>query len=197
MLIKSERKATEVRAQLENRIVVNANVRGLLCHETQLKTMDKFDEKDSEFLEKIKEMTEAQYYIVLLEDNKLHKVEVLSEPVDFYSGYIWQCWAPKEWVPSNPGDTRLPGAYFVWEHANLAQSDVIKYGVDSLQRKVDYLTKRARDQLGLSGELVLLQHLMPETRLCGDLVKQAVKPAIPIDQFRNLFLSREDSQAAA
>ena len=123
VLIKSERKATEVRAQLENRIVVNANVRGLLCHETQLKTMDKFDEKDSEFLEKIKEMTEAQYYIVLLEDNKLHKVEVLSEPVDFYSGYIWQCWAPKEWVPSNPGDTRLPGAYFVWEHANLAQSE--------------------------------------------------------------------------
>jgi hypothetical protein len=124
-------------------------------------------------------------------------VEVLSKPVDFYSGYIWQCWAPKEWVPSNANDTQLPGAYFLWEHANLAQPDVIKYGVDSLQRKVDYLTKRVRAQLGLSGELVLLQHLMPETRLCGDVIKESMQPAIPVEQFRNLFLDRAASQAPA
>ncbi|MGD0024443.1 MAG: toll/interleukin-1 receptor domain-containing protein [Xanthobacteraceae bacterium] len=196
VLIKSESKARDVRGQLGNRIVVNANVRGLLCHETHLKTLDKFDENDAEFLETIKEMTSAQYYLVLFDGDKSHKVEVLGEPVDFYSGYIWQCWAPKEWVPSDPYDTRLPGAYFLWEHTNLAQPDVIKYGVDSLQRKVHYLNKRLQEQLGLSGELVLLQHLMPEGRLCGDM-GNSIKPAIPTEQFRNLFLSRDEPQAAA
>ena len=162
MLIKSESKARDVRGQLGDRIVVNANVRGLLCHETHLKTLDKFDDNDAEFLETIKEMTSAQYYVVLFDGDKSHKVEVLAEPVDFYSGYIWQCWAPREWVPSDPYDTRLPGAYFLWEHTNLAQPDVIKYGVDSLQRKVHYLNERLQQQdEGLDTGDILLKQEVP------------------------------------
>ena len=188
VLIKSESKARDVRGQLGDRIVVNANVRGLLCHETHLKTLDKFDDNDAEFLETIKEMTSAQYYVVLFDGDKSHKVEVLAEPVDFESGKIYPRRAPREWVPSDPYDTRLPGAYFLWEHTNVAQPDVIKYGVDSLQRKVHYLNERLQQQLGLSGELVLLQHLMPEGTLSGDM-GSSIKPAIPTEQFRNLFLS--------
>jgi TIR domain len=197
VLIKSETKARDVRNHLGNRIVVNANVRGLLCHERHLKTLDKFDDKDAEFIDTIKDMTSAQYYLVLFDGDKSHKVEILSEAVDFYSGYIWQCWAPKEWVPSNPYDTRLPGAYFIWEHTNLAQPDVIKYGLDSLDRKVRFLNKRLQERLGLSGELVLLQHLMPEGRLWGEDGENSLTPAIPTEQFRNLFLNREEPQAAA
>ncbi len=198
VLIKSERKAKEVREQMVQRVVANANVRGLLCHESHLRSwyLDNLDERDTAFLETIKEMTSAQYYLILLDQVESHKVDILDKKVDFYSGYIWQCWSPKEWVPSNPYDTHLPGAYFLWEHTNLAQPDVIKYGVDSLHRKVHYLNKRLQEQLGLSGEVVLLQHLMPEGRLCGD-TGDSIKPAIPTEQFRNLFLSRDEPQAAA
>jgi hypothetical protein len=192
VLIKSESKAKSIRDTLANRLVVNANVRGLLCHESHLKNLDTLDEHDTEFLETIKEMTSAQYYMLLLDNEKSHKVEILSENVDYYSGYMWQCWSPKEWVPSIAYDTRLPGAYFLWEHTNLAQADVIKYGMDSLDRKVQFLKQRLRERFDLSGELVLLQHLMPEGRLSADHADPSLKPAIPTEQFRNLFLTREE-----
>ena len=188
VLIKSERKANDLRGKLTKRIVANANVRGLLCHEFHLQNLDTLDEKDSEFLASIKDMTSSQYYLLLLDQEKSHTVEIIDADVDYYSGYIWQCWAPKEWVPSDPYDTRLPGAYFLWEHTNLAQSDVIKYGLDSLDRKVQYLKKRLQEQFDLSGDLVLLQHLMHEGRLSREHENPSLKPAIPTEQFRNLFL---------
>jgi len=199
VLIKSAPKAKEIREQMAQRVVANANVRGLLCHESHLRSwyLENLDEKDTAFLESIKEMTSAQYYLILLDEAESHKVDILDRRVDFYSGYIWQCWSPKEWVSENPYDTRLPGAYFVWEHSNLAQPDVIKYSLDSLDRKVQFLNRRLQKQLNLSGELVLLQHLMPEARLCADGGKGSLTPAIPIDQFRNLFLSRDQAEAAA
>ena len=98
----------------------------------------------------------------------------------------------KEWMSSDPYDTRLPGAYFLWEHTNLAQPDVIKYGLDSLDRKVQYLKKRLQERFDLSGNLVLLQHLMHEGRLSRDHDDASFKPAIPTEQFRNLFLSRDE-----
>ncbi len=197
VLIKSERKANDLRGKLTKRIVANANVRGLLCHESHLRNLDSLDEKDSEFLESIKEMTSSQYYILLLDQEKSHTVEIVDEDVDYYSGYIWQCWAPKEWVPPDPYNTRLPGAYFLWEHTNLAQADVIKYGLDSLDRKVQYLKKRLQEQFGLSGNLVLLQHLMHEGRLSSDHEDASLKPAIPTEQFRNLFLTRDEAPAVS
>jgi hypothetical protein len=195
VLIKSESKAKSTREKLANRLVVNANVRGLLCHESHLKNLDTLDEQDTEFLETIKEMTSSQYYMLLLDHEKTHKVEIIDEDVDYYSGYIWQCWSPKEWVPSVAYDTRLPGAYFLWEHTNLAQGDVIKYGMDSLDRKVQFLRKRLRERFDLSGDLVLLQHLMPEGRLSSDHEDPSLKPAIPTAQFRNLFLTRDEASA--
>lgn len=199
VLIKSERKAREVREQMKERVVANANVRALLCHESHLRSwyLDNIDERDTAFLNSIKEMTSAQYYLVLLDQVESHWVDIFDRKVDYYSGYIWQCWAPKEWVPENPYDTRLPGAYFVWEHTNLAQPDVIKYSLDSLDRKVQYLNKRLQSALNLSGELVLLQHLMPEARLWGEGANGSLAPAIPTEVFRNMFLSREQSPAAA
>jgi hypothetical protein len=196
VLIKSERKANDLRAKMTKRIVANANVRGLLCHESHLQNLDSLDDKDSEFLESIKEMTSSQYYLLLLDEEKSHTVEIIDEAVDYYSGYIWQCWAPQEWVSADAYETRLPGAYFLWEHTNLAQADVLKYGLDSLNRKVQYLKNRLKEQFGLSGNLVLLQHLMHEGRLSSDHDDPSLKPAISTAQFRNLFMTHETKSGA-
>lgn len=197
VLIKSERKARDIRERLMTRLVVTANVVGCLCHESHLRTLPTLDQDDSEFLETIKEMSSAQYYLLLLDQDDSHTVEVLTNKVDYYSGYIWQCWAPKEWTPSDPYDTRLPGAYFVWEHTNLADADVIRYGLDSLDMKVRYLRKRLQEKLNLSGDLVLLQHLMSHARLRGEAMTDSQQPAIPTEHFRNLFLSRATEKNAA
>jgi hypothetical protein len=195
VLVKSSRKAKKICEDLAKPLVVNANVIGLLCHESHLHNINRLDQNDQKFLEAIKELTSSQYYILLLEDEKSHKVEVISEKVDYYSGYIWQCWAPKEWTPKDPYDTRLPRSYFVWEHTNLADSDVIKYSLDSLDTKVKYLRRRLQEKMDLSGDLVLLQHLMADGRLRGE-DGSSPTPAIPTEHFRNLFLTRDESEGA-
>ncbi len=198
VLIKSERKARELRSRLMDRLVANANVRGVLCHESHLRSgVDTLDENESAFLESMRHMNSKQDYFLILLDDDRHGVEILSEKVDFYSGYIWQVWAPKEWVSPNPYETLFQGAYFIWEHTNLAQREVLKYSLDSRDRKVEYLRRRVREHMELSGELVLLQHLMPERRLRGDKSYASVSPAIPSAYFRDLFAVKDESQVAA
>jgi len=197
VLVKSERKARKIRQQMGDQLVVNANVVGCLCHESHLRTLPTLGQDDIAFLDSIKELSSAQYYLVLQDDEESHAVEPLAEKVDYYSGYVWQCWAPKEWVPEEAYDTCLPGAYFIWEHTNLADRDVLQYGLDSLERKVGFLTQRLQGRLGLSGELVLLQHLMPSNRLRGEGDRGSTPPAISTEHFRRLFQNRGDVQQAA
>lgn len=197
VLVKSEHKAKKIRELMGSQLVVNANVVGCLCHESHLRTLPTLGQEDTAFLESIKELSSAQYYLVLQDSEESHTVEPLVQSADYYSGYIWQCWAPQEWVPAQAYDTRLPGAYFVWEHTNFADPDVIRYGLDSMDRKVGYLRKRLRERLSLSGELVLLQHLMPSGRLRGDDGDTASPPAISTEHFRRLFQHRGDVQVAA
>jgi len=109
--------------------------------------------------------------------------------VEFYSGYLWQCWSPKEWTPSDPFNTKLPGAYFVWEHTNFADRDVVRFGLDSLGAKLGFLRQRLQKK-DLSGDMILLQHLMPNEKLTTDSAGSA-QPAIPIEHFTNLFAHEE------
>ena len=163
---------------------------------SHLRTLPTLGKEDTAFLESIKELSSAQYYLVLQDNDDLHTVEPVREEAD-YSGYIWQCWAPKEWVPAEAYDTRLPGAYFIWEHTNFADPDVIRYGLDSMDRKVGYLRKRLQERMDLSGELVLLQHLMPSGRLRGENERGAPPPAISTEHFRRLFQHRGDEDGGA
>jgi hypothetical protein len=195
VLVKSSRKAAKIREDLAKPLVVNANVIGLLCHESHMENLSSLDQHDQKFLQSIKRLTSSQYYILLLDEEKSHRVEIVSDKVEYYSGYIWQCWAPKEWTPKEAYDTRLPRAYFVWEHTNLADKEVIQYGLDSLDTKVKYLRRRLQSNMDLSGDLILLQHLMTDGRLRGDNGVSPL-PAIPTEHFRNLFSGRDESELA-
>lgn len=189
ILVKSPRKAAKIRDELADQVVLNAYVRGLLCHENHFPQLH-LNDNERGFFEVVKDMTESQYYILVFDDDdSRNEVEFRRQKVDFYSGYLWQCWSPKEWTPSNPFNTQLPGAYFVWEHTNLADRDVVRFGLDSLDAKLAFLRRRLQAK-DLSGELVLLQHLMPDQRLHAD-VQKTVEPAIPIEQFTKLFGGEE------
>src|SRR5262249_52746615 len=151
-------------------------------HESHLPVLDQLNDEDRGFLEVIKKVTDSQYYLIVFDgDDGRNEVQFLRKRVEFYSGYLWQCWSPKEWTPADPFQTKLPGAYFMWEHANLADKDVVRFGLDSLEAKLGLLRQRLRKK-DLSGDLVLLQHLMPNEKLRGDDGK-GLDPAIPIAHF--------------
>lgn len=190
VLVKSARKAAQIRDDLGDEIVLNAQVRGLLCHESHFPKLDQLSQSDKSFFDVIKSMTESQYYILVFDDDDAHNdVTFLRKKVEFYSGYLWQCWSPKEWTPSDPFNTKLPGAYFVWEHTNFADRDVVRFGLDSLGAKLGFLRQRLQKK-DLSGDMILLQHLMPNEKLTTDSAGSA-QPAIPIEHFTNLFAHEE------
>lgn len=88
--------------------------------------------------------------IQLDEDNKDHTVIPLSRALlTPYSGYLWQCVAPKALVQGKQLP-ELNEVYFVWEHTEFTQPDAVKYNLDSLLHKVEYLRS-------IHGDLVLLQ----------------------------------------
>lgn len=69
-----------------------------------------------------------------------HRIDVAG-PAQFYSGYLWKCLVPKEWVRA-PADATLKESFFVWEHTNFADADTRKFNLDSLQRKQEFLERR-------------------------------------------------------
>ena len=66
---------------------------------------------------------------------------------DPYSGYLWQCVAPKEWVTETPA---IRDVFFLWEHADLASPSARDYGVAALSHKYAYVEEHF-------GELVVVQ----------------------------------------
>jgi len=194
VLVKSPSKAAEIREDLADQLVLNACVRGLLCHESHFPLLDQLNEEDRGLLDIIKKVTDAQYYIIVFDgDDARNEVQFMRKKVDYYSGYLWQCWSPKEWIPPDPFQTKLPGTYFVWEHSNLADKDVVRFGLDSLEAKLGLLRRRLQKR-DLSGDMVLLQHLMSSDKLGGE-PGRGSDPAIPIDQFTSLFASDAADQA--
>lgn len=89
------------------------------------------------------------YCIWLNEENKEHKITLLADRTDIYSGYLWKCVVPKKWFDTNRF-LCLSDVFFLWEHTNFTEKDAVRYNLDSLERKVEYVRK-------LEGELVLLQ----------------------------------------
>jgi hypothetical protein len=78
------------------------------------------------------------------------------EPADAaepYSGYLWECVSPKEWI----GEKEVPDlvdSFFVWEHTDFASPDARDYGLEALAHKRTYIERRF-------GELELVQKSAP------------------------------------
>lgn len=89
------------------------------------------------------------YCLWIDRDNKDHTIVALNYQTDLYSGYLWKCVTPKAWYTPNMS-LSLNQVYFIWEHTNFRDQDAIKYNLDSLQHKEEYISR-------LYGDLLLLQ----------------------------------------
>jgi hypothetical protein len=72
---------------------------------------------------------------------------------DPYSGYLWECVAPKQWV-RDKDVPELTDSFFVWEHTDFASPESRAYGLDTLEHKHAYIEERF-------GELELVQKSAP------------------------------------
>ncbi|MBK8908140.1 MAG: toll/interleukin-1 receptor domain-containing protein [Rhodospirillales bacterium] len=89
------------------------------------------------------------YCLWLDGDDPRHKIKRCRSRTTLYSGYLWKCVVPRAWVQQN-GRVMLEDAYFVWEHTNFAADEAVKYGLDALEHKEDYMR-------AIHGDLVLVQ----------------------------------------
>ena len=167
VVVCGEEKVQQVQQFVADRMVFEAEVTGQLTHRRYLVDEDGLDE---EFRGVLETWGDAFSYCLLVkEDEPEHKVEPLRsrDPSSMvYSGYLWQCLAPKEWIRERHGlrsfeewnrqdqPLTLNEIYFVWEHTNFAKPDAVAYNLDSLAHKRAYLEKR-------HGELVLIQQSSP------------------------------------
>jgi hypothetical protein len=96
-------------------------------------------------------MGEPQDYYICVEDNNpKHGISRFGEgKTEYYSGYLWKCLAPKEWLKE---PVSLDQVYFLWEHTNFVEEDARKYNIDGLLHKEGLIAKRHP-----GSELVLLQ----------------------------------------
>ena len=89
------------------------------------------------------------YCLWLDENSSDHMISPLANKTSIYSGYLWKCVAPRVWAEKSPS-LCINQVYFLWEHTNFAEPAAVRYNLDSLARKEDYL-RRER------GDLILLQ----------------------------------------
>ncbi len=83
------------------------------------------------------------YCLWLDEDNKQHRICPLLARTEVYSGYLWKCVAPTQWLRG--GKPRLNDVYFVWEHTNFASRDAVAYCLEALEKKEEYLRRKYND----------------------------------------------------
>ena len=91
-------------------------------------------------------------YCLWVDDNKTqHGIIPMSmrENTSVYSGYLWKCVAPRE-IVERRAIRSLRDVYFVWDHTNFVSPDAVKYSLDALEHKEDYIRQK-------HGELVLVQ----------------------------------------
>jgi len=125
---------------------IAVDVTGLLCHRSHLAA------RNPE-LSGLASRWHADFNYCLLLDSDHHRITPVHETPDFYSAYLWQCWCATDQVPAGQVPT-LNDCYLVWEHTDLTKPDAIKYNLDSLAHKYEYLRREY-------GNLVLLQKSGP------------------------------------
>jgi len=140
-----------------------AEVTGVLCHRKHLSKIGE---------EVLGKWGKAFDYCLWLDrDDRRHTISPLPGIPPLYSGYLWQCLAPKEWIKDGVSP-ELTDVFFIWEHTDFTKPDAVKYNLDSLEKKASYLERE-------HGDLVLLQKsslLVP-----GD-------PLYPAQEFYNFMV---------
>jgi hypothetical protein len=137
-------------------------ITGLLCHRSHLR-------KRNPELASIAQRWHRDFNYCLLLDTDHHRITPVHEVPDFYSAYLWKCLWAKDNAP--PGLPRLNDCYLIWEHTDLTKPGAIRYNLDSLQHKEEFLVREY-------GSMELLQK-------SGPLIDE--KPSLPSDAFGDLF----------
>lgn len=189
-------KARRARGELGSHVVAMARVHGrLISHRaliSHIKSDETLAENNAALLRRLREIDKLGIapgrYILVEQDDDKAAVELMpSKSAEYYSGYLWQCYAPRDRLNSaNPAATSIAHAYFVWEHTNFAEPDVVRYAMDGLQQKIRFLSERSRARGESSGDLVMLQHLMPESRVTRNEFPDQ-PPLLGISEFSRLF----------
>ena len=120
---------------------IDAKITGILGHRRDFQ--GSVDQRAVELLGGL-----LDYCLWLDEGNPEHGIEPLSGRTSVYSGYLWRCVAPQEFIAGRRPSLR--DVYFIWEHVNFANRDAVNYGLESLMHKEEYLQKTY-------GKLVLVQ----------------------------------------
>jgi len=100
----------------------------------------------------IKDLEKKFDYCLGVDLSKGHRIE-RAGVADPYSGYLWECVAPKQWVQGKDVP-ELTDSFFVWEHTDFASPESRAYGLDTLNHKHAYIEERF-------GELALVQKSAP------------------------------------
>ncbi|WP_019925071.1 hypothetical protein [Nocardia sp. BMG111209] len=142
---------------------MSVQITGLLCHRSHLR-------KRNPELAVIAERWPYDFNYCLLLDSDEHRIADVHEVPDFYSAYLWKCLWAKDGVPEGALPS-LNDCYLIWEHTDLTKPDAIRYNLDSLQHKEEFLRTEF-------GEMELLQKSSP-------LIPE--KPGLTAGSFQRLF----------
>lgn len=197
-------KAAKLREDMGADVVAIAVVAGrLVTYEMLIKALEgKVSAKPeaaldhSAMLEQLKRFRNVgiapDYYLLVDDADKASSVTLkTAKNVGYYSGYLWQCYAPADAsAAGNPGKINLSNSFIVWEHTNFADPDVVAYSMDSLLRKKAFLQQRLADKGLMRDDFILLQHVMDEARLSRGR-HDAEAPKIDTLAFLDLFRSGE------
>jgi hypothetical protein len=134
-------KAEDLRGLLQSRIVFEAEVCAAVIH----RSVFAGDERRASLGQW---SDQFDYFLIMDDQNRNHSITFVRDAVS-YSGYLWQCLAPRAWI-NRAEDATLKDVYFIWEHTDMANEDAVRYNLDSLARKAEYIR-------ALRGDLVMVQ----------------------------------------
>ncbi|HEU5065359.1 MAG TPA: hypothetical protein VFT86_05660 [Gaiellaceae bacterium] len=124
-------------------MVCNAELTGALIHRKHAR---------AKLPPRMEEWGKSFDYCLRVDLSQDHRIE-RSGVADPYSGYLWECVAPKQWV-QDKDVPELTDSFFVWEHTDFASPESRAYGLDTLEHKHAYIEERF-------GELELVQKSAP------------------------------------
>jgi hypothetical protein len=130
-------KARKLRERLKSWGGVEANVSGILGHRQDFSKA--FDPNLLTLFGGL-----LDYCLWLDQERSDHGIDALIDSTAIYSGYLWKCVSPKQWL-RNGRIPRLDDVFFVWEHANWASQDAVAFSLEALEKKEEYIRKRFGD----------------------------------------------------
>ncbi|HPO12453.1 MAG TPA: hypothetical protein PLI09_03340 [Candidatus Hydrogenedentes bacterium] len=123
---------------------LTADITGKLMKRKELDSGIKKELSSAETGEKSPE----DFFLVV--DKTVQENARIDKPKDeleyFYTGYLWKCVVPesryKDPQPLGPKDV-----YFVWEHTDFTKPDALKYNLDILDAKTEWIRKELVEPL--------------------------------------------------